>query len=136
MVWISAFALPAWLMSVTFDRELTNPTWGEIATASLRNFGVALLAAKLLTQPLKDKWKLEEPHAAEEMLGRVCVISTSEATPSFGQAKYASDSGAPLLLTVHTTEGVIPRGHRARIIDYSPERRVYIVEAVEVGNRE
>jgi hypothetical protein len=80
--------------------------------------------------------KLEEPNAAEELLGRICIISTSEATPDFGQAKYSSDAGAPLLLTVHTTDGVIPRGHEARIVDYSPERRVYIVEPLDVANRE
>lgn len=136
MVWMSAFALPAWLMSVTFDRELTNPTWGEVGAATVRNFGVALFAAKLLTQPLKDKLKLKEPNSAKELLGRVCVITTSEATPEFGQAKYASDEGAPLLLTVHTTEGVIPQGHEARIVDYSPDRQVYFVELVDVGNRE
>ena len=140
MVWISAFALPAWLMSVTFDLELTNPTWGEVATATVRNFGVALFAAKLITQPLKDKLKLEEPHSAKELLGRVCVITTSEATPEYGQAKYACDDGAPLLLTVQTTESVIPQGHEARIVDYSPEQHVYFVEPVDVkqgiGNRE
>ncbi|MGE0374239.1 MAG: hypothetical protein AB7Q45_02400, partial [Planctomycetaceae bacterium] len=124
MVWMSVFALTAWLMSVIFDKGLADPAWSDVVTASLRDFGVALFAAKLFTQPLKDKFKIKEPHTAEDMLGGMCVITTSEATPEFGQAKYSTDDGAPLLLTVHTTQGVIPQGAEARIVDYSPEQQV------------
>ncbi|MBX3437124.1 MAG: hypothetical protein KF861_06515, partial [Planctomycetaceae bacterium] len=59
---------------------------------------------------------------------------TQEATSSFGQARCDIADGAPLLLRVQTTDGVIPQGNAARIVDYSPQEQVYFVEGV--GNRD
>ena len=131
MVWVSAFALSGWLMSVTFDREMTEPTLQMTVAALARDFGVALFAAKLLTQPLKGKLTLKEPNAASTMIGHTCVITTSEATPDFGQARYAVEEGAPLILDVQTTSGVIPQGHEVRIVDYSAEKQTFFVEQIE-----
>lgn len=126
MVWLSAFALPAWILSTILDRNLSAPTTQEIVFAVLRNAGIAVIAAKALTQPLKGKLKHEEPNSVEELLGKTCIITTSEATPEFGQARYETD-GAPLMLNVRTVEGAITRGQVARIVDYSDELHIYYV---------
>ncbi len=128
MLWLSAFALPAWLMSMTFDRDLVNPGARELLTAWARNFGVALIAAKLLTQPLRGKLKFDEPNTASSLIGQRVIITTTEATPTFGQARYAAPQGAPLMLNVRTVTGAIPKGTSAFIVDYLPETRLYLVE--------
>lgn len=130
MLWVSIFALVAWLMSITFDQPGAPQTTQEFWTSTLRNIGVALFAAKAVTQPLKDKFKVIEPNTVADMLGRECVITTTEADESYGQAQCKAD-GAPLVLNVRTLEGSIPKGDVVHIVDYSPDEKVYIVQPVQ-----
>ncbi len=131
MVWVSAFALPAWLASTAFDKRLADPTTQEIIVAVLRDIGIGLVAAKVITTPLKGKLKLVEPNLVEDMIGRSCVITSLQATPDFGQAQCQAE-GAPLMLNVRAVEGAIPKGERAEIVDYSAEQRVYFVRSQSV----
>lgn len=131
MVWMSAFALPAWLASTAFDKRLADPTTQEIVVAVLRDIGIGLVAAKVITTPLKGKLKLVEPNLVEDMIGRSCVITSLQATPDFGQAQCQAE-GAPLMLNVRAVEGAIPKGERAEIVDYSAEQRVYFVRSQSV----
>lgn len=128
MVWLSIFALAAWLTSAIFDKQLTDPTTSELLTATVRNIGVALIAAKAITQPLKGKLKIHEPNTVEQMIGRAVVITSSEADTTHGQATCPSD-GAPLLINVRTIAGSLAKGDAAEIVDYSPEERVYFIRS-------
>ncbi len=127
MVWVTAFSLPMWLASVVLDRNLSEPTTQQIVTAILRNAGIALVAAKVLTAPLKGKLKHVEPNPATSLVGRTCIVTTGEATPTFGQAQIDTTDGAPLMLTVRTTGGSLAKGMRAEIVDYAPELHVYYI---------
>jgi hypothetical protein len=128
MVWLTAFVAPAWLMSATFDRELIDPTTREIVMAVLRNCGVGLLAAKVVTQPLRGVFTVREPNTVREMMGRTCEVTTVEANASFGQARCRQD-GAPLVLNIRTTGETLSQGTVVEIVDYSPEARTYIVRS-------
>lgn len=131
MVWLTALALSSWLMTVTFDRDTVPGLSWETAAIALRNFGIGLLAAKLLTQPLKGKLKHREPNTLEELLGRHCSVRTSEITADFGQIECPTDNGAPLLLNARTHDGPLPKGSTVEIVDYSPEMRLYFVRRVQ-----
>lgn len=128
MVWLSAFALAAWLASAIFDKGLADPSAAEVLTASLRNIGVALLAAKAVTQPLKGKLKIQEPNTVAQMIGRTVVITTTQADTRHGQASCPSD-GAPLLIQVRTVAESLAKGDTAEIIDYSPDEHVYFIRS-------
>lgn len=128
MIWLSALAYPAWLAGLWFDRDVVDPSTGEILKACARNFGLGLVAAKVLTQPLKGKLKFVEPNPSRDLIGRLVTITTVTATPEAGQAQCPTADGAPLLLNVRTTEGMLAKGATARIIDYAAESRLYYVE--------
>lgn len=128
MIWLTAFIAPAWLMSAIFDRDLVDPTTREIVTATLRNAGVGLLGAKVITQPLRGVFVISEPNTVRELIGRTCEVTTVEATAAFGQARCAQD-GAPLLLNIQTTGENLPKGSVVEIVDYSPDTRTYIVQS-------
>ncbi|MFV0443960.1 MAG: hypothetical protein ACK5Q5_10355, partial [Planctomycetaceae bacterium] len=132
MIWLSALALPAWLMSITFDKGMVDPTPIEIIKASVRNFGMGIIVAKLLTQPLKGKLKFVEPNKSVDLIGRPVTITTVTATPEQGQGQCPVTDGAPLLLNVRTKTGTINKGAAATIVDYAPETNLYYVEPVEI----
>lgn len=132
MVWMTVLALASWLITVTFDKNVVSPTTGELVVILARNLALGVLAAKIITQPLKGQLKHKEPNTSGELLGRTCVITTSEATPEFGYADCHVEDSSPLKLAVRTVAGSIPKGATARIVDYSPETSVYYVESADV----
>ena len=130
MVWVSVLAMSSWLISVTFDRHLTDASTLTIIMVSIRNLGLGMLAAKVMTQPLKGKLKHSEPNPAEKMIGRQGIVTTSEVTTAFGQVECAIVDGAPLKLNVRTLEGAVAKGTTVEIVDYAPAERIYFVKAI------
>lgn len=130
MIWMSVFAFVFWTASYMIDGTRHYAGATEITLAVLRNVGLALVATKLLTQPLRDKFDVQEPNPAADLIGRTCVITTSEVTPGFGWARIETGA-APLDLSVRAADGPLARGDLAEICDYLPEHRAYLVKAAQ-----
>ena len=61
------------------------------------------------------------------LIGATCEISTTEATPDFGQAKFRTNA-SPLLLNVRTDGPHFAKGDEVRIIGFvDREKRIYKV---------
>ena len=138
-IWLSVFALCFWVISLLW--QTSNPPEGIwlIVGLTVRNAVVALVPAKLLTQPLRGRFAPVEPPRGEELIGRHGEVATGEISQRGGQARFSSD-GAPLLLNVRTLQGVLPKGETVEIVDYIAEEHIYLVEKAskkvidEVGN--
>ncbi len=128
MMWLSLVALASWTVTMIFDRHLVNPSTQEIVIAIGRSLGFGILAAKILTNPVRGKLRVKEPNTVQDMLGRTCSVVTSEVTPNFGNAICQVEDGAPLRLNVRTTEGSIPKDAIVQIVDFSPETGIYYVQ--------
>jgi len=130
MIWMSVFTVTYWLLSMLLDRLLDNPDHRETlffaVQYGVRNFAIAVVLAKIFTQPLRDKFDAKEPNTAEYLIGRECVITTTEVTESFGQARYKTEA-APLLLNVRAREEPLAKGDLAVIVDHDAEENVYFV---------
>lgn len=130
MIWLTVFALALWITSVVwYDPAANQDEWLAVQIL-LRNGAIALIATKLITQPMTRLIDRTELRKAKDLLGCVCTISTSEVTDRHGQAKLHTE-GAPLLLHVRSRGGVLAKGDAARIIDYDPATLTYYVEKVE-----
>ena len=128
MLWGSLFGLSWWTFALVFESPQTE--WMPIVWAIARDIGVALVATKLLTQPLRGKFEHKEPNTPAEMIGRTCVITTSEVTPTFGHAECTTE-GAPLILTVRVREATLQKGDIAVIEEYDAEHSFYYVSRSE-----
>lgn len=128
MIWLTIVAMAAWLFAMIFDRDMVNPTAQESAISIMRSLGIGILAAKFLTNPMRGKLRMKEPHTVHDMLGRSCTVTTSEVTQEFGQAICHVEDGAPLRLNIRTLEGSVPRDGIVEIIDYSSETGLYFVK--------
>lgn len=130
MIWMSVFTVTYWLLSMLLDRLLDNPEHREVlfyaVQYGVRNFAIAVVLTKILTQPLRDKFEAGEPNVAKDMIGQRCMITTSEVTDSFGHARYETGA-APLLLNVRTREEPLAKGDLALIVHYDAEENVYYV---------
>lgn len=100
----------------------------------LANGFVGLFLTKMITTPLKPLMrKLKECEKHRPVVGRVCVVKTSEVTETFGQAEAEDDSGNPLLLHVRVSEGSpsLTKGDRALVVDSHDDAQTYLVRKFE-----
>jgi hypothetical protein len=129
MIWLTAFSVGYVGSSVLFDGMATGLSAAAFAVGVARSGAIALVVAKLLTQPLRGKFDTPEPNVAGSLIGRTCVVTTSEVTDRFGQAKVEAE-GAPLLLHVRGPAGAFRKSDVARIAGYDADRRVFLIEPV------
>lgn len=126
MIWLSAFAIAWWGISMTLDHPdyHTSVVWG--LQAFLRNLALAVIASKLITQPLRNRFDPHEPNRPEELIGKEVLITSSNVTEQFGQARLQTDA-APLLLHVRSNDTTIVKGDHVTLVDYDPEKRHFVV---------
>jgi hypothetical protein len=133
MLWFSVFSLSALVITRLISTYSGRPephTDFEFSTDALaifRDFAIASLVTKALTQPLCGIFEHVAPIGTKDLIGKTCVIKTGEATEKTGEARYAT-CGAPILLSVRTTDGTLKKGDLAEICDYSAEENIYFVK--------
>lgn len=133
MLWVSVFSLFAWMVSRLWNSPLPHPSfdWTTDLLAITRDFGVAALLTKAATQPLRGRFDPVEPNQQQDLVGKVCVVTTSEVTETFGEADLATDA-APLKLKVRNTHDNISKGDTVLIVDFQSEGNLYFVAKYEV----
>lgn len=133
-IWFGVFGLCWWLLSIflwdLFDSARYEPTSLPSLLLAIRNVVIAAAITKLMTRPMRSWFEKGRAYSAEQLIGEVCEIQTGEANASFGRAKYKTD-GAPLLLNVQTTGEILHKGQPAKIIDFDPKKRIYVVQSLE-----
>jgi len=136
MIWLTLFAIS--YVTVAASAIAVRPVaddFGAVAAVIACSGAVALLATKVLTQPLRGKFDTVEPNVAETLIGRTCVITTLEVSERFGQARVESN-GAPLLLNVRGAAGSLTKNDVALISGYDRDRDVFHVEPVATVSSE
>ena len=131
VIWMGVLAVAWWFVSASlwslidtrfFD---TSPGWIFSTLLAARNLAVAIPLTGVMTRPM-TAWFATEQIDSRSLIGRECTISSSQATPEFGQVKFKTD-GSPLLLNVRTDGPHLAQGTRVWITHYDAKRRVYIV---------
>ncbi len=130
VLWMGALAVIWWFCSASLwsavdSRFFTEPGWLWSALLVVRNLAIAIPVTKLVTQPMRG-WFITERLDAQSLIGKECQISSSVASPDFGQVKFKTE-GSPLLLNVRTDGPSLAQGAQVWITHYDSKRRVYIV---------
>lgn len=98
------------------------------------NVLVSAILTRIVTAPLRRVFRAlstKSNAAREQMLGKLCVITTSKATETFGQAEVKT-SGSPIILNVHTQPGEeLARGTEAVVVDEDKQTGTYTVKRFE-----
>ena len=127
---LSFLFVAMWSISVLGNSLLGNTTSGLLALALfVPNILISVFVARIVSTPFRAIFRQlgKNPADMAHAVGSTCVIVTSEATESFGQAEVTT-TGAPLLLNVRTTKGVtLSKGDKAVIFDQDREKSVYLV---------
>ena len=79
---------------------------------------------------MRGRFDPVEPNKAEDLIGRVCVVTTSKVTDSFGEAELPTDA-APLKLKVRSRDTTIQKGDTVVLIDFHSEGNLFGVAPLE-----
>ena len=133
-VWMGFFGFCWWILSLglwaSYDQHRYEPQLLPSILLAARNFVIAVVITKFATNPMRKWFERGSAYRPEHLIGNLCEIDTSEATPSFGRARYRTDA-APLLLNIRTTGETLVKGQLAQIVDFEPASRIYFVQSVE-----
>ncbi len=130
MIVASVFVFSLWAVAL-LSNEYFGERFGVLVTLVflVPNIIVSLFVAKIVTIPFRFMMSHVNDGIEQKMqiVGKTCIITTSEVTVAHGQAEFASD-GAPLLLNVRTKQGeTLARGDEALILDHDQRENVYTV---------
>ena len=135
ILWVGCFSILQWLIAYGlwhfYESSRYVPTLTESVILAGRNAILAALATKVVTGPLVPYLSDAPTFSEETIIGEQCVVCSSEATATFGQAKYKT-GGAPLLLNIRTDGTRLAKGDVATIVAYDTERRLYTVTSDSV----
>lgn len=130
VVWGGIFAAFHWLLAYilwnAFDSSRYEPTWLVTVLLTVRNATIAALLTRTVTTPLVPYLAKRYGYDDESLIGSTAIVSSGQATATYGQAKYDT-GGAPLLLNIRTAGELVVKGTAVRIVSYEPAKRVYIV---------
>ncbi|MDR2945313.1 MAG: DUF1449 family protein [Candidatus Adiutrix sp.] len=128
--WLTSYYAFHWALGALF-----NP--GPLRYAlGVPLFLVSFLWAAFLTskviKPLRRFFKKEKQITGASLCGRSAVVRSSQVTAAYGEAE-CQNAGSSLLLDVRPArEGaVFKRGETVILLDYDPDRRLYIVVSEE-----
>jgi len=130
IVWGGIFATIFWAVSFLmwhgFDSNRYEPAVLASILLSIRNVVIAVAGTKLATGPLVGSFAKGPSYDENHLIGATCEVTTTQATPEFGQAKFRAEA-APLLLNIRTDGPSIPKGTEVWIIGFDKKTRIYKV---------
>lgn len=128
---LSFLTLCVWILSIVVNYYWTAGSMSLGLAALLPIFAVSAVVTRYLTLPFRPLMRAmnREPEHLP-IVGRTCLITTSEATPQFGQAQIAT-KGAPILINVRTLEEQpLPRGTTGLVVRKDDAKDVFYVVPV------
>ncbi|MCA9216661.1 MAG: DUF1449 family protein [Planctomycetales bacterium] len=130
MILVSTLTFSCWSLGIMsnhyFNPELSTTRSLLLLTPILV---LGLLATKVLTAPVRTLFK--HVNAGTElpiqMVGKTCIVTTGEVTPTFGQAKLVRD-GPPVTINVRCgADCTLKKGDEAVIAEHNKDKNTYTV---------
>lgn len=131
---ITCLTMSMWALSILVNYYLKNHN-GLVALGLFIPFFVcSVLVTKVALKPFVPliARALDETGDALTIIGKLCVVTSLEVTPAYGQAHVAT-KGSPIVINVKTQEGEsLKKGDKAVVFDRDDEDETYVVTALEV----
>jgi hypothetical protein len=135
MILASIFILSCWTISVIVNYYL-NPSGSLILGLPILagDVFVSAFICKVFAMPLKRLFEAfdKDANAPRDVMGRICIVSTTTVSKKMGQAEV-STKGAPLLLNVVSdSDHVFRKGDEGVITGKDKKTGVYTIAPVDL----
>ena len=131
-IFLTLFTLPFWLISIFGNHYFNNSSfvWGLLIM--IPAFFISLFISKVFTTPFVFLFrKLDSEESSEEIqaIGKVCTVLFNMKTNIIAQAEIVTEFGHSRINVFATEE--IKKGQTALVIEYSEEKRGYLISPYE-----
>jgi len=131
---VTFFVLSSWTISVLANWYLNRSAsvlFGLLVFVP--NVLVSAHIAKYAAVPFRAVFRQLDKGTSrtEDMIGKRCTVTTTEATESFGRAAIEA-KGPPIILNVRTENETLKKGDGAVIVAFNEEAGVYIISKLEM----
>ena len=133
----SVLILAMWTASILANHFLQNTSVLVALALLVPIVMVGLMVTKSIIMPLAPALQqlFDQSGDKVEIMGKTCVVTSSHATPEFGQAEFA-DGGTSILLNVKTRDGVtLTKGEEAVVFDHDQEKDVYLIAPLDINTQ-
>lgn len=135
---LSILVFSMWVLAMATNAYV-NPTGGfwlglPVAGGSIL---AGLLSVKVLGWPFGKLFSAlhANPNELKDVVGKLCVVTTSQASTKRGQAEVQTQ-GAPILINCITENGeVLHKGDEAVILEHKQTQGVYVIAPVDLETR-
>ena len=138
MIVLSVWVLASWMFAMMANHYFSRGSWLWAAALVLPNVVVSAIVTRYLTWPLAKFFGAlnREYDEHQKMVGRTCIVATSEVTDDFGQARI-DRRGAPLLINVRSSDGApLRKGETGLVVREDKNKNVYYVVKVAAEKME
>ena len=131
-IWLSIFIIQMWACSVVanllLDAILPLPDILRFLLCAIVFLPLAGMMTKVFTNPLKSAFEGRRSITKKDFVGKECLITSSQVTPTFGTAELTVDS-VPQLIDIRAKDenDAFKKGETALIYSYNEERDVFYV---------
>jgi hypothetical protein len=127
---VSFIILVSWVTSLLGSYYVLDPERGSalrwlIVPAALL---IALPLAALLVRPLAPVFEIKEGKSNADYVGHVCTVTSNAVDDTFGYANIEDGSSVVQIAVRCDPARKLARGDRALVIEFDPERRLFVVE--------
>jgi hypothetical protein len=135
MLIFSVMILTMWVISLLVNHYMSNV---QVAVAVALFVPIVLVSAivtRAVLTPFAPALKRIFDHAGDKVtiVGKTCVVVSSEANEKFGQAEIET-LGAPSLLNVRTRQGVtIAKGQEAVVVEHDEQKNLYWIAPLNLN---
>lgn len=130
MIMVSVLCFFMWNISMLFTYYTGNQSLLMALAVFIPNFLGSLFIAKFVTHPFRILFRAlgRDTEQAQDLMGKSCIVTTSQVDAAFGQAKIETE-GAPLLLNARTEDGeILKKGEEALVVSYDPKKSIAIIK--------
>lgn len=134
MVILTALVGSMWAVSILSSHYYNSElSWVTALIWLIPDFILALLMTKVMTYPAAAIFKRTNSgiEKATRIIGRTCIVTTSQVTAKSGQAEIRLDEAAPITLNVRCRSGQdkkpLKKGDEALILELVEDKGTYIV---------
>lgn len=140
LVVLSVLVLCLWTGMILGNHYL-NPGmhWIIAAAILIPVFIASAVITRIVAKPLRRAFQVlnKDYDDHRPVVGRTCIVTTSEVNETFGQATVESTSSSDILINARTRHGeVLHKGETAIIFDEEKEKNLFLVRKLETNPTE
>jgi hypothetical protein len=132
MIVLSVWMLGLWFLSMLANHYFGHGSLGWALALVVPNLLISAVATRYLTWPLAKFFGAlnREYEEHQKLIGRTCVVATSEVNENFGQARI-DRRGSPLLINVRASDSTpLRKGETGLVVREDKTKNVYYVVKV------